>query len=124
MIGRRGFLQSIGALVLGAAIAVKAEAFEPLAQMFSDGIKTTTDLMRGDLFTIEGVYAVNPMTYATTKMLQKFVVTADVTSGEYLDEDVIYPRIMTAGPYQNVSNQPKPHAKLSVFPGFLQETSL
>lgn len=38
-------------------------------------------LRRGDVFTIDGVYSVNPATRQSTGMLQHFVVTADADSG-------------------------------------------
>lgn len=38
-------------------------------------------LKAGDVFTIAGVYSINPQTYQSTGILQQFVVTADANSG-------------------------------------------
>ena len=42
---------------------------------------TTGILKAGDVFTIAGVFSINPQTYQSTGQLQQFVVTADATSG-------------------------------------------
>jgi hypothetical protein len=62
------------------ASATFAEGQSTLAITFSSGTKT---VKQGDVFTIAGVYAVNPQTRESTGSLQQFVVTADnsVTSG-------------------------------------------
>jgi hypothetical protein len=39
----------------------------------------TTNLKKGDVFTIGSVYSVNPQTRVSTGQLQQFVVTADVS---------------------------------------------
>lgn len=41
---------------------------------------STGTIKKGDVFTIAGVYAINPQTYETTGLLQKFVVLGDVTA--------------------------------------------
>ena len=62
------------------ASATFAEGQSTLAITFSSGTKTVN---QGDVFTIAGVYAVNPQTRESTGSLQQFVVTAanSVTSG-------------------------------------------
>jgi len=50
---------------------------------------------QGDVFTIAGVYAVNPQTRETTGSLQQFVVTAD-TSGSSTATVTVSPAIYTA----------------------------
>jgi len=62
------------------ASATFAEGQSTLAITFTSGTKT---VKQGDVFTIAGVYAVNPQTRESTGSLQQFVVTADnsVTSG-------------------------------------------
>lgn len=42
---------------------------------------TTGILKAGDVFTIAGVFSINPQTYQSTGQLQQFVVTADANSG-------------------------------------------
>ena len=60
--------------------ATFAEGQSTLAITFTSGTKTVN---QGDVFTIAGVYAVNPQTRESTGSLQQFVVTAanSVTSG-------------------------------------------
>jgi hypothetical protein len=58
------------------ATTVATEGSTSLAISFTSGSPT---FKIGDVFTIAGVYAVNPQTRQTTGSLQQFVVTADVT---------------------------------------------
>jgi hypothetical protein len=58
------------------ATAVTAQGATSLAISFTSGSPT---FKIGDIFTIAGVFAVNPQTRQTTGSLQQFVVTADVT---------------------------------------------
>jgi hypothetical protein len=58
------------------ATAVTTEGSTSLAISFTSGSPT---FKIGDVFTIAGVFAVNPQTRQTTGSLQQFVVTADVT---------------------------------------------
>lgn len=58
------------------ATAVTTEGSTSLAISFTSGSPT---FKIGDIFTIAGVFAVNPQTRQTTGSLQQFVVTADLT---------------------------------------------
>lgn len=72
----------------------------------TDGWTTSQGLKQGDVFTISGVYAVNPVTKATLPHLQQFVLKANVTtnaSAANTTSFVISPPIITTGPYQTVS---------------------
>src|SRR5262249_35799406 len=62
-----------------------------------------TSLKKGDIFTIDNVYAVNPTSKATTTTLQQFVIKSDIsdTSGDITM--TISPPIITSGPYQTVN---------------------
>jgi hypothetical protein len=72
-------------------------------------------LNAGDVFTIAGVYAVNPKSRQSTGQLQNFVVTATVSSnGSGAATIPIYPAIVTAGAYQTVSNSPANSAAITV----------
>ena len=108
MIGRRGFFRRIGTAVLGAAIALRVPQEGPLARFLDDGLKWPQALQRGDVFTIEGVHAINPITSQRTTRLQQFVVTWDVAGGSFVDEDVVYP---------TVRDWPAPHARIVVYGG-------
>ena len=73
-----------------------------------------TSLKKGDIFTVAGVFQVNPVSYASTGQLQQFVVTADVsdTSGEI--SIPISPAIITSGQLQTVSNAAADNAVVTV----------
>ena len=72
-------------------------------------------LKAGDVFTIAGVFAVNPASRATTSILQQFVVQADVSADGSGNATIsIAPAIITSGPYQNVSAAPANAAALTV----------
>ena len=72
-------------------------------------------LNKGDIFTIAGVYSVNPLAYTSTGRLQQFVVTAttsDVT-GEMATLP-ISPSIITSGALQTVNISPANNAVVTV----------
>jgi len=77
---------------------------------------TTGILKAGDVFTIAGVYAVNPVTKATLPFLKQFVVTADADSGATTGPAAltIYPAIISSGAFQNVSATPADNADITV----------
>jgi len=68
----------------------------------------------GDVFTIAGVYAINPRNRQSTGSLQNFVVTAQVNSSSGAATIPIYPAITTSGAYQTVSNSPANGASITV----------
>ena len=79
---------------------------------------TTTTLNVGDVFTIAGVYGVNPQTKATYGWLQPFTVTAPTTTdGSGNSTIAISPAIVTSGPFQNVSAGPADTALITVKTG-------
>lgn len=72
----------------------------------TDGWDTVSTIKQGDVFTIDGVYAVNPVTKATLPHLQQFVVKADVTANATTTSSTtltISPPIITTGAFQTVS---------------------
>jgi len=77
---------------------------------------TVTNVLRaGDLFTIAGVFAVNPVTKLTTGRLQQFVVTANANStGAGLAALSISPPITTSGTTQTVTASPADGALITV----------
>lgn len=99
---RRSFLSRIGAVAVGLTLARHLPGIAPrqLTITSPDGIYASETLQCGDMFTIDGRYAVNPLTRQPTTVLQRFVVTDDVTAGRVPD-DLIYPNIRTSGPYTN-----------------------
>jgi hypothetical protein len=69
----------------------------------------------GDVFTLAGVYSVNPQNRQSTGVLQNFVVTATTNSDSGGNASIgIYPAITTSGPYQTVSASPANLATITV----------
>lgn len=77
---------------------------------------TTGILKAGDVFTIAGVFAVNPVTKATLPFLRQFVVTADADSGATTGPAAltISPAIISSGAHQTVSAAPADNAAITV----------
>jgi hypothetical protein len=70
---------------------------------------------KGDVFTIAGVYSVNPQNKQSTGQLQQFVATANASSGATgLASIAIQPSITVTGPYQTVSNSPADSAPITM----------
>lgn len=73
---------------------------------------STVTMKAGDVFTIAGVYDVNPVSRQTLPFLKQFVIMADVTSGT--DVEIQFsPAIIASGAYQNVSAAPADGAELT-----------
>ena len=72
-------------------------------------------LNKGDIFTLAGVYAVNPVSNASTGQLQQFVVTATTTSvGVNMATLPISPSIITSGQLKTVTASPADNAVITV----------
>lgn len=84
--------------------------------LITDGWSNSTAVLtEGDVFTIAGVYAVNPVSKASTGVLQQFVVREAVTSdGSGNATFEISPAIITSGPYQTVTAAPADNAAITV----------
>jgi hypothetical protein len=72
----------------------------------------TYALKQGDVFTIDGVFGVNPESYTSTGVLQQFVLTADV-SGTTTATLSISPSIIPSGSLQTVTASPGASAALT-----------
>ncbi len=118
MMGRRGFLKAIGVGVLGLSLALR-NAERPILEAISQGLKWPTAMRRGDVFTITGIHPLNPKTYQPLRRAMHFVVTADCEAGDLVEHDVIYPRMITDGAYQNVNHEPDSNAAINLFPGLI-----
>jgi hypothetical protein len=57
---------------------------------------------KGDTFTVSDVYSVNPVTKASTGVLQKFVVMADATTASNEGDVTIWPPLILSGAHQTV----------------------
>ncbi len=74
-----------------------------------------TRLRRGDVFTIAGVFAVNPQNRQSTGQLRQFVCTADGASDGSGNMTIsISPAIVTSGALQTVSAAPADNAAITV----------
>lgn len=74
-----------------------------------------TTLKKGDIFTIAGVYSVNPLAYSTTGRLQQFVITADTADSTGTTATLpISPSIITSGQLQTVDSVPASGAAVTV----------
>ena len=72
-------------------------------------------LKKGDVFTLAGVFAVNPQNRQSTGQLRQFVVTADVSSDASGNATIpIYPAIVTSGAFQTVTASPASGAALTI----------
>lgn len=69
----------------------------------------------GDVFTIAGVYAVNPQNYLSTGSLKNFTIVSTAASDSGGNSTLsIFPSITTTGAYQNVSAAPANGAAINV----------
>lgn len=74
----------------------------------------TATLKKGDVFTIAGVYAVNPKTGQSTGQLRQFTVTADITSTGTAINIAISPTPIASGAYQTVDALPADSAAITL----------
>lgn len=88
--------------------------------MINFRVVNTQVLKTGDVFTINGCFAVNPMSGASTGTLRDFVVTADAscgatetTSGNAVTV-YIQPGMVNTGPYQTVDTVPAASAVVNI----------
>ncbi|WP_165322198.1 P22 phage major capsid protein family protein [Rhizorhabdus phycosphaerae] len=68
-----------------------------------DGFATATDTVKaGEVFTIAGVYAVNPVTKTRLPWLKQFTVMADAVCAGSETDVQIYPAMIWSGAFKNV----------------------
>lgn len=80
--------------------AAAAAALAPLAKLtpVEQAAWLSEELHVGDVITIEGVFATNPVTGKTIAgHLQEFIITATVSSDNSTDEVSIYPMLANGG---------------------------
>lgn len=82
--------------------------------LLSKGWSGANDLHKGDVFTVDGVYAVNPMSGASTGVLRRFTVTAQIDDTGAAIDIPISPSIVTSGPYQTCSASPADNAPITL----------
>ncbi len=84
--------------------------------LITDGWATSAGLKEGDVFTIDGVFAVNPVSKAKLDYLQPFVLTADVTTNANAANDTVLnisPAIIASGAQQTVNAAPANNAAIN-----------
>lgn len=87
------------------------------------GSNTSNVVQVGDVFTIEGVYAVNPQNRQSTGSLKQFVVTAAADSSS-TDATVHFsPALQSTGQYQNISALPGNSKTVTFIQGSADATS-
>lgn len=76
-------------------------------------------LKKGDIITIAGVFAVNPVSKASTARLQTFTIVSDASSGATTGPAAltIAPAMITSGAYQTVTAAPADNAAITVKTG-------
>lgn len=94
--------------------ATKDTGYQDLS---TDGWDSAVTIKKGDVFTIDGVYAVNPVSKTTLPYLQQFVVRADVTTHVTTSSETVVrisPPIIPTGAFQTVSAAPSAGATITV----------
>lgn len=95
------------------------------SSLITDGWSTSTTglLKAGDVITIAGVNAANPISLADTGRLQTFTVLADVDSdGSGNATLTVSPAIIATGAYANVTAEPADNAAITVKTGAANST--
>jgi hypothetical protein len=106
-----------GHYTTGATPVISVTSTDGDDHIHMNGFSTTTNWVNiGDVFTIAGVYAVNPMSGASTGVLRQFVCVDHnhSTGGGDLVVTVL-PKIVLAGAYQTVSGTPTDEAAVTFF---------
>jgi P22 coat protein - gene protein 5 len=110
-----------GALINGAAqnvlysAVLNTESVPGTQNLITDTWGASVTIAAGTVFTIAGVFAVNPVTKATLPFLQHFTVLAPVTADGTGNATLsITPAIITSGAFQTVSAAPADNAALTV----------
>lgn len=101
----------------GQAVSYAAAKATNSQSLVTDGwpASTASVLKAGDVFTIAGVFAVNPVSKDRLPFLQQFVARADADSDAGGNATLtISPAIVTSGPYRTVELAPADNAAITV----------
>jgi len=102
-------VHTTGSRVLtGTPLTNGAVTTEGATQISVDGVTTGNTLAVGDVFTITGIFSVNPQTRESTGSLQQFVVTAanTATSSEFVNIQVQPPMYSASHPLATITALP------------------
>jgi len=102
-----------GHFTSGATPIMNGDTTSGATTIVTNGWSGSNTVKKGDVLTIAGVYAVNPMSGASTGVLRQFVVTAD-TADVGADMTIpVSPAIISSGAYQTVDAVPLTTAALT-----------
>ena len=102
-----------GHFTAGATPIMNGATADGATSIVTNGWSGANTVKKGDVFTIANVFAVNPISGASTGVLRQFVVTAD-TADVGADMTIpISPKIQVAGAYQTVDAVPLTTAALT-----------
>lgn len=77
----------------------------------------TAALRKGDILTLAGVNAVNPVSRQDTGVLAEFVVTADVDTTAGAGAATLFPAFQSTGAFQNITALPADNAAITIRTG-------
>ena len=80
------------------------------------GIASDDTFKAGDVFSIDDMYGVNPITRQATGLVKKFVVATDVTAVTTTVNVVASPGVILSGAYQNVVSGNASAAGITLYP--------
>src|SRR5262249_4497470 len=101
-------------LVNGASQSVAYDGTNQQNLVTDGWTPTTATLKKGDVFTIAGAFAANPVSKEGLSYLQQFVVKSDVSAdGSGNMTIAVSPAIIITGPYQTVSAAPADNAAIT-----------
>jgi hypothetical protein len=92
-----------GAQSVTYASVLNTESVPGTMSLLTGAWGASNTIPKGTVFTIAGVFAVNPVTKATLPFLQHFTTTTDVTAAAGVATLIISPAIIISGAFQSVS---------------------
>lgn len=114
---RRAFLATLASAAAGIALDPERALWVPGRKRIflpaqPPSLWSPVALHAGDIFTIAGVYAVNPITQRNLDGLQNFVITTNSRSGR-IDPSLLMPRMVSDGVYRNYHGVLTPNARIT-----------
>lgn len=96
-----------------ADIQVTSEPASGATSLVTKNWDGSSTVKKGDIFTVSGVYAVDPETGVSTGVLRRFVVTADTSDTTTAMTIPCSPAIINSGAYQTVDSLPQVNANVT-----------
>ena len=98
------FIVGTDTLAIAAQAGGSVQTNAQTAFTMSATITSTKTLTAGTVFTIPGVYAVNPQNRQSTGVLRNFVITSAVTGTGSSQNITVFPTPVFSGQFQNVTS--------------------